>query len=304
MSRAESGADPARQYEILRGGPVAWSWERYEDWLSNSWRELLDSSDPIQEEPFQKFLEQHPCLVPGGEGTGNSFGGHHGGWGDLLFTQPSLPGIFKKFPDFMWLTKTSEDIIPVLIEIEAPGKPWLIKRGRSAKLQQAEGQIAEWERALDNGESRRQFADMYNFPSRWALEHNFEPRFLLIYGRRAEFARQPDRNRERRGLRKPSVDAMTYDRLKPLYGSRNAVCVRWDKGRRRAVAVPPTFRLGPANAEVLAGIDGLPDAIAMNREIGEERRRFLIDRLPYWQKVGENGLCGESLGQRSSADWE
>jgi len=272
--------------------------------LWNAWSELIETADPSQEGPFQEFLERHPCLVPGGEGTGASFGGHHGSWGDVLFTQPPLPGIFKKVPDFMWLTKTSEDIIPVLIEIEAPGKPWLVKAGRSAKLTQAEGQIAEWQRALDNSETRRQFADLYDFPPRWALEYNLEPRFLLIYGRRAEFDDQRHRSRERRGLRKASVNAMTYDRLKPLYGSRNAICVRLEGIRRKAIAIPPTFRLGPANAEDLARLDGLPDAMSENELIGEERRRFLLDRLPYWKRLGEESLRGESVGGHRPGDWE
>lgn len=304
MSDLHSGTPPLRHFEIETDVPPAWSWDQYEAWLWKTWTDLLKTSDPSQEGPFQGFLEQHPCLVPGGEGTGRSFGGHHGGWGDLLFTQPPLPGIFKKIPDFMWLTKTSEDIIPVLIEIEAPGKPWLIKRGRSAKLNQAEGQIAEWQRALDNGEARRQFAEMYDFPARWAMEHHLEPRFLLIYGRRAEFALQPERNRERRGLRRPSVDAMTYDRLKPLYGSKNAICVRWNGSRRTAVAVPPTFRLGPGNAKDLARLDGLSDVINQSDLIGDERRRFLLARLPYWQQLGEKSLLGKGLGSHGPSDWE
>jgi len=204
----------------------------------------------------------------------------------------------------MWLTKTSEDIIPVLIEIEAPGKPWLIKTGRSAKLTQAQGQIAEWQRALDNGESRRQFADMYEFPAHWAMEHNLEQRFLLVYGRRAEFDQQPQRVRERRGLRKffsrchdvrsPSAPLRIQEcDLRPLEGVS-------PNGRRRA----PTFRLGPANARELGRLDGLSDAIRRNQQIGAERRRFLVARLPYWQKLGDASLRGESLGAYSSTDWE
>jgi hypothetical protein len=292
------------EFEILGDVPAPWSWDHYESWLWNTWTDLLDNSDPSNEKRFQKFLEQHPCLVPGGEGTGTSFGGHHGSWEDTLISQPPLPGIFKKIPDFMWVTKTSEDIIPVLVEIEAPGKPWLTKKGLSAKLGQPQGQLAEWKRSLDEPANRLQFAELYNFPARWATEFNFEPRFMLIYGRRREFEDQPERNRERRGMRDPRVDAMTYDRLKPLAGSRNAISVRIEGLNRRVLAIPPTFRLGPDSAEAIAELNGLVEAISSNELISEERRAFLLKRLPYWQDLGKRSVSGGGLANNSHGGWE
>jgi Domain of unknown function (DUF4263) len=177
---------------MLPNAPSPWTWDEYSSWLKTKWAELLCTGDSSKEEPYLKFLEQHPCLIPGGEGSGDSFGGHHGGWNDTVISQPPLPGITKRIPDFMWLTKNSEDIIPVLIEIEAPGKAWFNKNEqRSAKLTQAQDQLAEWRLQLDNAASRQLLGEMYDFPRGWTLTYNLVPRVLLIYGRSEEFRLRP-----------------------------------------------------------------------------------------------------------------
>lgn len=294
----------------LEEGPPAWAWADYDAWLSDAWTALLDNADPSDEGLYQDFLEHHPCLLPGGDGAEQSFGGHHGSWGDILIAEPSMPGIFVKRPDFMWLTKNSEDLIPVLIEIEAPGKRWLTDKGdKHHELTHAEGQLADWRQKLDDPDGRSQFADLYEFPQQWAQRFNLVPRLLLIYGRQSEFAERPDRNRKRRGLRGPSIDGMTYDRLRPLPGSANAITVRVspsnDLVTRVAIAIPPTFRFGPENASSIARVVGLDEAINSNELIDDARRDFLLERLPYWQDLGRREIEGEHLGIRQPAtDWE
>lgn len=301
--------DMERKFELV-DGPPAWSWVEYERWLTAEWARMLEEADPNDECAFQRFLERHPCLLPGGEGTAESFGGHHGGWGDIVIAEPPLPGIFLKRPDFMWLTKTSEDLIPVLIEIEAPGKRWFTGKGdRTPNLTHAEGQLADWRQKLDDPAGRSQFADLYEFPQRWTQRFNLAPRFMLIYGRQSEFTERPDWNRKRRGLRDPSIDEMTYDRLRPLAGSANAITVRInranDLAERRAVAIPPTFQFGPTNASPVARVHGLGEAIKANELISDDRRDFLLTRLAYWQDLGRREIDGENLGiRRPATDWE
>src|SRR5438132_7621768 len=90
------------QFVMARDAPAAWGWDEYEAWLDVEWPALLGTANPLDEKPFQQFLERHPCLIPGGEGTGESFGGHHGGWNDMVISQPPLPAISMRIPDFMW----------------------------------------------------------------------------------------------------------------------------------------------------------------------------------------------------------
>jgi Domain of unknown function (DUF4263) len=293
---------------MAKACPAPWTWDDYESWLHAAWANRLATADSTKEQPFQEFLETHPCLLPGGDGTGDSFGGHHGAWGEIALSQPPIPGVSRRIPDFMWLTKNSEDLIPVLIEIEAPAKQWLNSKGdRTAELSHAEGQLAEWRDALDQPGTREQFAQMYHFPSRWALQFNLVVRLVLIYGRRVEFERVPENARRRKVLRDDSVDAMTYDRLRPSAALRNAVCARVgpDASRPRVISVPPTLRLGPSRAETYAWMDGWADAIASNKLIGDGRKAFLLERLDYWSSVGTRVRQGESIGIcRPFADWE
>jgi hypothetical protein len=295
----------AKPFTIVSDSPTPWSWQQYSRWLKAEWAELLRSGDPNKEEPYRQFLEMHPCLIPGGEGTGESFGGHHGSWTGTVISQPSLPGIARRIPDFMWLTKNSEDIIPVLIELEAPGKVWFNSNGqRSAKLTQAQDQLAEWRQQLENPANRQQLGEMYDFPQRWTFEYNLVPRLLLIYGRREEFRLRPWLNQKRRAIRDPATEAMTFDRIKPLEGSRDAFCVRIENRSEVVIAVPPTFRLGPIMAQAIAVVGGWDRAIASNQLISPERKDFLLSRLPYWREIGIRTVQGERPSPRDDRDWE
>lgn len=55
-----------RSYQ-LESGPKALTWDRYSELVQRVWRDLLDAADDHDEAIFQKFLETHPCMVPGGQ---------------------------------------------------------------------------------------------------------------------------------------------------------------------------------------------------------------------------------------------
>src|SRR5438477_1165681 len=298
-----NASSSAKLFTTVLNGPAPWSWQQYSQWLKTEWAELLRTGDPYKEEPYRQFLERHPCLIPGGEGTGESFGGHHGSWTGTVISQPSLPGIARRIPDFMWLTKNSEDIIPVLIELEAPGKVWFNSRGqRSAKLTQAQDQLAEWRQQLENPGNRQLLGEMYDFPRSWTFDYNLVPRLLLIYGRREEFRLRPWLNQKRRAIRDPATEAMTFDRIKPLAGSRDAFSVRIENRSPTVIAVPPTFRLGPTMAETSAALEGWERAIGSNDLISRERKAFLLSRLAYWREIGIRAIQGERLGHHDDRD--
>jgi len=301
----EQSPPSKKRFTTVLNAPQPWTWDEYSRWLKTEWAELLRTGDPNNEEPYRHFLERHPSLIPGGEGTGNSFGGHHGSWNGVVISQPPLPGITRHIPDFMWLTKNSEDIIPVLIELEAPGKTWFNKDGqRSAKLTQAQDQLAEWRQQLDNPANRQLLGEMYDFPRRWTFEYNLVPRLLLIYGRRQEFRLRPWLSQKRRAIRDPATEAMTFDRIKPLAGSRDALTVRMERTSQIVVAVPPTFRLGPTLAESFAAVGGWELAIASNDLMTEARKDFLLSRLPYWKEIGRGRAQGERSEPHDDTYWE
>jgi hypothetical protein len=282
----------------IEPGPPAWAWEEYEDYLHRAWAEVL-AADPTEAE-VQSFLEHHPCLVPGGEGGGESIGGHHGPFPDVLITQPELSGLRRPVPDFMWISKVSGQINPVLIEIEAPAKPWFTAAGvMTASLSQAVGQLGEWRAWFGDEVNRLNFFKRYGISEWLRDDHEVKPVYCLIYGRRAEFSGQPGLQKKRAALEPEWARWMTYDRLYPNAGSRNAACVSVGVNGWRVKTVPPTLRLGPNMAETLIEVpEGWEEAIDASPLIAADRKEFLLARLPYWREWARVPSKGAySLGQ-------
>src|SRR4051812_15507649 len=91
-----------KTYEIQLG-PAPEAFQAYADRIASQFESLL-SLNPI-EGKVQAFLEKNPCLVPGLRSLGvypSAFPRH-----SLLISQPSLPGLRVRRPDFMWIARTS-----------------------------------------------------------------------------------------------------------------------------------------------------------------------------------------------------
>jgi hypothetical protein len=284
----------------LRAGPPSLAWDDYVRLVEAEWTELLGRGAPESE--FQSFLERHPSMVPGGFGFGGR--GHQGPLHDALFTQPTLPGLRRPTPDFMWITMDSGQLLAVLIEIEAPSKLWFTAKGQeTANLTQATGQLAQWKAWFKQPDNVNQFKRLYRIPDGYLsriFDISFERHYVLVYGRRSELRGKPEANRQCRSMLPPDVERMTYDRLAPDPWLRDCLCVRVRGERFEAVSVPPTFRIGPNNAKDLAGIEGKREATLASPYLSDERKQFLIERYPYWDQWAADG----AKGVRSMGDWE
>src|SRR5262249_21186649 len=115
-------------YEIekSRHGPL--EWEEYEALLLKEWQDLLGMAPAQSENIFHKFLEQHPCMLPGAQAV---FSRPSADYPFLCaaISQPVLPSYRHRSPDFMWIAGDSATNYPVLIEIEAPTKKWFVQSG-------------------------------------------------------------------------------------------------------------------------------------------------------------------------------
>jgi hypothetical protein len=202
-----------------------------------------------------------------------------------------LPGLSSKVPDFLWIAYNSVGIYPTFIEIERPGKVIFNADGSpSAKFTQASHQLVQWKAWLAKPGNDLVFKGEYGVSNAPSGSGQLDPRFILVYGRRAELHAKPDLARERALLFDNSTDFLTsYDRLVPDRMLANAITVKpLGSGRFRAIAVPPTFTLGPIDAERLVFVDGLDEAIACAEGISNERKAFLRERLPYWRQWAAN----------------
>jgi hypothetical protein len=286
-----------KTYE-LQSGPPPEPFESYADRIAAEFATLL-SSKPT-EGAVQRFLEQNPCLLPGLRSIGIYPGVFHSR--SLLISQPSLPGLRVRRPDFMWISSTSIATYPTLIEIESPSKRlFSARRVPMAAFTQARHQLAQWRAWFSQPENVQKFISEYAISKTRGAEA-LEPRFIIVFGRRAEFESDPELARERACLLDGEVENLvSYDRLAPDPMFANTITVRaTGSGRFRAIAVPPTLTLGPRFADRLLIVDGLPEVLRATTSISMERRQFLLERLPYWEEWARRG----GRGMSRSGDYE
>lgn len=246
-------------------------WDQYDRETRAEFAELLDSG--AGERQMQEFLERNPAMVPAAfpEQTG------HGAWPFALITQPQLKGFGHRIPDFMWITRNSGAVHPVLIEIEDPGKPWLANKANpqpSHQLSQALNQIRQWREWLEANEDL--FFKSFGIPPEWRARR-FRPIYVLIYGRKAENEVEIAKLRQ---YQQETHDLMlfTYDHLAPNQKHHDYLTVRGNGGGAyEAVAMPPTARLYANDPESWQVVSGRRAVIAAQPRITEKRRRFLLD---------------------------
>jgi hypothetical protein len=214
---------------------------------------------------------------------------------DVLISQPILPGLNARQPDFMWLTTNSDTWFPVLIEIERPSKK-IFRRNDvpCSDFTQARNQLAQWRTWFRDPVNQSKFQADYGIPELWTRYRSMKLSMILVYGRREEFEKEPQLSRQRASLM-PGNDErlMSFDRLKPdprLSDTITAHAV--GEGRYRAMQVPPTLRLGPMDAERLLVIEDLDKAIESSKGWSHERREFVRRRLPYWADWAKRGDKG------------
>ena len=278
-------------YEIISNPPSPLSWEEYNTRLESAWKKLLDSADASVESKIHKFLEKHPCLLPGTYGMNLPSG--HDPFPKGVISQPILNGLTTKYPDFMWIGVDSSTLFPVLIEIETPDKRWFTKKGiPTSEFTQAQDQLASWKTWFNSPANQHIFMDYYKIPTNWRTEISFEPEYVLIYGRRDEFSEKPSLNLKRNSMARQNEYLMTFDRLKPQYNAKNKCSLKINDDGYEAIAFPATFILYPNNSKDLSLIKNKDTAVRNSEWMSEERKEFLIERFPYWDSLGRTGNIG------------
>ncbi len=276
--------DEGRPYAGVSNPPPAMNWDEYCAHIGRAWPALLNSDRQGDEAAFQRFLERHPCLLPDPYACFQRGASTYNGG---VFTQPELPGVRAKRPDFMLMTYDSEAVVVLLVEIEAPAKAWSTRAGTStAKLTQARGQLLQWKAWFREPENVIQFCKLYGIDQRTLETRQLLCRYVLIYGRRAEVESKPAFAKTRADLAAQDEVLMTYDRLTPSARLADLPMLRLNRSevdtKIEVVSVPPTLRLGPNTAREFASWANLREAVRDNALITTERKQFLLDRLDYW----------------------
>lgn len=278
----------AIEYEVAKNGPPALNWDDYSALVQDSWTNLLNNG-PASEQEVHEFLEQHPCLIPGHDAfVGAIPSNYYNPPGPILqavVSQPPLPGIRKKIPDFMWLPTDSQTQWAVLVEIEDPKKIWFTKSGQpTSQLNQALTQVTSWKHHLENPTNQLAFRELYGLHYR-----PLEFKVCLIYGRRNDATRTDEAIGSLKHLTRDIV-TMTYDRLRPAEPARNHICTRFRSGTFSAIHIPATYRTSPSDGRFMASVANKHQAVYNSPYFSDERRDFLASRFQYWDALFAQGL--------------
>jgi len=278
-----------KSYQIVDTPPPAMEWPKYAALVDQQWTTLLNSAEGLDEAPIQKFLETHPCMVPGARSASESCG--HLPFPAALITQPKLPGFSHKIPDFMWLAADSASIYPVLIEIEAPRKKLFTEYGQqTAAFTQAHKQLLDWKTWFDDPINQQQFMSHYDPPHR--AFRKVVPQFVLIFGRRSEFEADKELSKLRGNLMRPGEFLISFDRLGPIATSSQYITVKSKKNGYRAVSIPATFENRPSAATYRSYIQGKEDVVDLSPFMSDDRKAFLKKRFSYWDDWARSGAGG------------
>jgi hypothetical protein len=277
-----------KTYEI-KSGPPAPSIEEYAKNCQTEWHSLLDHAP--EEKDIQSFLERNPAFLPGAW-TPNVKSGHYP-LHCAAISQPILPGLKTRIPDFMWISTHSSMWYPTLIEIEKPSKRIFTSAGiPSAQFSQARNQLAQWRTWFSSPENVHMFMSSYGIPDWMHRGRQMQLHLVLIYGRRHEFKESPALSKQRAFLMNTGEELISYDRLSFDSDLRDAITIRAvGNGKFRALHVPPSFRHRPDLADRLLVIDEIEAALSATPLITDERREFLISRIPYWMNWEKKEKC-------------
>lgn len=268
--------------------PLPIPWEDYRHRVLQEWSRLLASAP--EEPAIQRFLERHPSMVPGGSGDIGP-GGHHGSTHMALFSEPELTGAGRDFePDFMWITRSTSLITPILIEIEKPSKRWFRRDGRpTAAFTSAHDQLNDWRSWFARDANKLLFRERFMFGQRYDDRPLF-PYYVLIYGRSEEFGPDgghvdPSALRHKRDQQRLADESfMTFDSLVPKWNHADAVTIKMTATGAEAVAFSPMYSTDTNSGLIGQDIRGIAAALDRSVMMTDERRSYLKARFEYWTR--------------------
>lgn len=263
--------------------------EIYVSLLKPAWADLIASESAKDERLIQDFMENHPCMIPGSFGVDGESG--HGPWPSAVITQPKLPGVSERFPDFMWISTDSESVYPILVEIETPDKKWWRENGEvsHSDFTQAQGQLAEWRAWFSQPLNQQLFLDMYDIPG-MLRRRRLQPRFVLVIGRRSESNRDEARQKKRGFLARDDERIMTFDRIEAKSKASRFPCVTHSDLGYAIKRVPPTFDASYINGDVCAGFMGWENGVNASPYISKDRAKLILREINEIKRKGQLGI--------------
>ena len=160
-----------------------------------------------KEQVYQKFIENHTQLVP------REFVQNHGVACQIVLRKLPFGADYKS--DFFFLSKSSDDWNAVFIEIEKPSSLFF-KDGTNEfhrDFVHALQQIGQWRAWLDDNQAALlNMVNTLRVPETMRRNKTYN-KFVLVYGRRAEYGTNDIRRGLIRAQERPDFKIMTFDSL-------------------------------------------------------------------------------------------
>ena len=241
-------------------------------------------------------------MIPGGSGDIGP-GGHHGSELGAVFRRPNLIGSGRAFqPDFMWVTRCTSLVTPILIEIEKPSKRWFRRDGRpTSEFTEAHDQLNDWRSWFARDGNRALFREMFLIFGEKYEDRPLEPQYVLVYGRESEFGIEgghtnPRALRYKRDQqRRVDESFMTFDALRPRFDHSNSMTLTMTARGPEIHAFSPVYGTGTHSGKGALLLGDPHDALDRSVMMSDERRAYLAMRWSYWQQHERK----ESAGPRS-----
>lgn len=218
------------------------------------------------EQVYQEFIEKNTALVP------REFIQNHGVVFDVVFRKIPLGNEYTT--DFCFLSKSSADWNCVLIEIEKPQSRYFKKNSKKfhPDFQAALEQINNWRAWFFNPSNKDGFINGTLGQIRGGTHQPCDIKYVLVYGRRAEFEGNESRTSSIRGQERDDFHILSYDSLVEALHSKKELYMAVKKNEYIEV-LSNTFISDALFAEIP------PSYI----KITDELRKSILDNKKSWQ---------------------
>ncbi|EIK0750392.1 DUF4263 domain-containing protein [Escherichia coli] len=170
--------------------------------------ELLDREE--NEQIYQTYLEENTMFIP------REFEQNHGIHFSTVFRKLLLSSDYK--PDFVYLSKSSDNWNVVLVEIEKPSSKYFKNNSTTfhADFNLALQQMNTWRAWFDDESNRNHFKNniLQGFIEPAHMGRNpFNFKYVLVHGRRSEYENNTQKTALIRGQQRSDFSIISFDSL-------------------------------------------------------------------------------------------
>lgn len=248
--------------------------------------DLTNSITGRQENQIHQYLERRTLLLPGQTGIQGT--SHHGPYSNIIFSKFPLSGSFRRFPDFLFVTKTSAQATVVFIEIEDPSKKIFTGNDDfTSEFNHAFQQLQDWKIWFETDSNK-------SLLRQWlaeAIKHHMmstlpmKAEYILIYGRRSEFEGHANKIRRLSEKSTYPYSVMSFDRLEPHPYFAGNITVRKDDNGYYAVEVSEEYEYDLLDYSYHKHIRNKEVAVSLNIYKNLTDKEQIIERIKLFEKM-------------------